>query len=109
MEKLISSVKSLFGSHVGMMILCCVAMLGAVWGISGIQFEEGGMASLILLLPLALCLGMHFVMHRFMGHGTHEHGHDENHQARMEGSERPHNPGERNLLKRPVPWTPRRG
>lgn len=59
-------------SHMGMMMLCIALMVGAFLFFSG----SGGL-SLSLLAPLALCLGMHFVMHRFMGHGdkkshTHE-------------------------------------
>lgn len=83
MEKLISSAKSLFGSHMGMMILCCLVMVGALWGISGIELGGGG-GALLFLIPLAVCLGMHFVMHRFMGHGGHKHPQEENQQASQE-------------------------
>ncbi|MCE8028719.1 DUF2933 domain-containing protein [Halomonas daqingensis] len=52
-----------------MMPLCLVLMGGAfvfvLW-----RGQTGG--SLLLLLPMLLCLGMHFLMHRH-GHG-HRHG-----------------------------------
>ncbi|WP_234277624.1 DUF2933 domain-containing protein [Billgrantia desiderata] len=57
------------GLHQWMMPLCLVLMGGAfvfvLW-----RGQTGG--SLLLLLPMLLCLGMHFLMHRH-GHG-HRHG-----------------------------------
>ncbi|OUS06331.1 hypothetical protein A9Q96_09820 [Rhodobacterales bacterium 52_120_T64] len=54
------------------MMLCCAVMLIPV----GLYFLGGGVLSSLssnvgLFLPLALCLGMHFVMHRVMGKSCH--------------------------------------
>jgi len=54
-------------SHVGMMALCVVLMGGAFLYFSGASPDAG--LSLGLLLPLLVCVGAHFLMHRFMGHG----------------------------------------
>ena len=68
--------------HSGMMrygmMLCCAVMLLPV----GLYFLGGGALSSLssnvgLFLPLGLCLGMHFVMHRMMGKSCHGEKHDE--------------------------------
>ena len=51
---------------------CCVAMLVPI----GIYFASGGSLTSVtsaigLLAPLALCGGMHFVMHRWLGRSCH--------------------------------------
>lgn len=88
LEKLISSVKSLSNSHMGMMFLCCLLMLGAFWGLSGSQSGSGGLGAFGLLIPLIVCLGMHFVMHRFSGHGGHKKDQAESCQTHREDGRR---------------------
>ena len=53
-------------SHMSMMVLCVALMVGAIYAFSGFDIAQG--LSWALWLPLALCLGGHFLMHRFMGH-----------------------------------------
>ncbi|MEG3618713.1 hypothetical protein V5T82_09620 [Magnetovibrio sp. PR-2] len=58
-------------SHTVMMIMCVVLMGGAFLFFSGADLESG--LSLATLAPLLLCVGAHFLMHRFMGHdGQHK-------------------------------------
>jgi fatty acid desaturase len=52
--------------HQWMMIACVVLMGGAVLLVMWRGQSMGSGAW--LLLPLALCLGMHFLMHRHLGH-----------------------------------------
>ncbi|WP_300514217.1 DUF2933 domain-containing protein [Aliiroseovarius sp.] len=59
------------GAHLAMMA-CCVIMLVPVAGF----FLAGGKlgassANLIAFAPLLLCVGLHFVMHKFMGKSCH--------------------------------------
>jgi hypothetical protein len=65
--------KSFFGSHMGMMLICCLAMVGAYFLFaSGIA--EGSI--LAALAPLIACVGVHFLMMKMTGkscHGSHEH------------------------------------
>lgn len=58
--------KSLFSSHNAMMLLCCVAMVVGFFAILG----KGG-STLSALAPLAICLGLHLVMHKMMGKSCH--------------------------------------
>lgn len=64
--------KSFFGSHMGMMLICCLAMVGAYFLFaSGIA--EG--STLAALAPLIACVGVHFLMMKMTGkscHGSHE-------------------------------------
>jgi len=53
-----------FGSHMGMMVLCCAAMVAAIFMFSGSEAS-----ALSAWAPLLACVGMHLVMHKFMGHG----------------------------------------
>jgi len=53
-------------SHKTMMVLCIFVTAGSLFLFA--DAEEG--FSLSVLTPLLLCLGMHFLMHRFMGHGA---------------------------------------
>lgn len=50
------------------MALCCVAMVAAVFVIAGSGVETSLFS---LLVPLAVCIGMHVVMHKFMGKSCH--------------------------------------
>jgi hypothetical protein len=52
-----------------MMLLCCLAMVGAFFLVSG---ETGGSGTFSLLLPLAACLGVHFLMHKMTGKSCHD-------------------------------------
>jgi len=53
-------------SHMGMMVLCVALIGGAFFFFSGPGLE--GSLSLSILVPLVICVGAHFLMHRFMGH-----------------------------------------
>ena len=69
------------------MMLCCAVMLLPV----GLFFVGGGALSGLsanagLFLPLALCLGMHFVIHRMMGKSCHGEKHDENKEIEQLGA-----------------------
>ena len=71
-EKCVTSVKSLFNAYGVMMFLCVLLMAATLGSIAGGQLGWGSVEIFNLLLPLAACLGMHFVMRRFMGHGEFE-------------------------------------
>ncbi len=63
--------KSLFGSHKGMMILC-VLIMGAAFLVLIVGHPgSSGFGALLVLLLLASCLGMHFLMHKFIGKSCH--------------------------------------
>ena len=66
-------------SHMGVMVLCVALMAGAFLYFSGANLETG--LSLGLLVPLLVCVGAHFLMHRFMGHGDGHAAHTENDKA----------------------------
>lgn len=55
------------------MAVCCFIMIAPI---AVVLLAGGGIASITnnlgLLAPLALCLGMHFVMHRMMGRSCHD-------------------------------------
>ena len=55
------------------MAVCCIVMLAPI---AAVLLAGGGIASITnnlgLLAPLALCLGMHVIMHRMMGRSCHE-------------------------------------
>ena len=54
------------------MIACCAVMLLPVAGYVAAEGTPAGLAqNATVFLPLALCLGMHVVMHRFMGRSCH--------------------------------------
>lgn len=60
----------LASSHNLMMAVCCIAMVGAFFVFAGSNIQSSLFS---LALPLAACVGMHFVMHKMMGkncHGT---------------------------------------
>lgn len=61
-----SSIMNLF------MMACCIPMVigGAIIFFS-IPAEQGLSARLFAMAPIAGCLGMHFVMHKFMGKSCH--------------------------------------
>jgi len=59
----------LLSSHAGMMFVCCAAMIGAFF-LAGAILPAGSIW--VSLLPLAACVGMHFVMHKFMGVDCHK-------------------------------------
>lgn len=67
-------------SHMGMMILCVVLMGGAFLFFSGADLGAG--LSLATLAPLLLCVGAHFLMHRFMGHGEQQTSHAHEHEVK---------------------------
>jgi hypothetical protein len=54
------------------MAVCCIIMIAPI---AAVLLAGGSIASITnnlgLLAPLALCLGMHFVMHRMMGRPCH--------------------------------------
>lgn len=54
------------------MIICCTVMLLPIMMLLS---SGAGLAGLLnnwgVFLPLTLCLGMHFVMHKFMGKSCH--------------------------------------
>ena len=58
-------------ANLGMMA-CCVIMVAPI---AAVLLAGGGIASITVnlgaLLPLALCLGLNFVMHRMMGRSCH--------------------------------------
>jgi hypothetical protein len=62
------SIKALFSSHIGMMLICCAAMVGAYF-----LFAESAAqgSTLAALAPLIACLGMHFFMMKVMGKNCH--------------------------------------
>jgi hypothetical protein len=61
--------KSFFGSHMGMMLVCCLAMVGAYFVFaSGIA--EG--STLAALAPLIACVGVHFLMMKMTGKSCHD-------------------------------------
>jgi len=61
-------ISTLFTPHNALMALCCAAMVGAFFVFVG----NGATTSLFsLLVPLIACLGMHVVMHKFMGKSCH--------------------------------------
>ncbi|WP_053999715.1 DUF2933 domain-containing protein [Ahrensia marina] len=54
------------------MMACCIPMLiGGAIIFFAIPAEQGLSARLFALAPLAGCLGLHFVMHKFMGKSCH--------------------------------------
>jgi len=64
-------IKSLFSSHIGMMVVCCAAMIGAYFLFAGAAAEGSILAA---LAPLVVCLGVHFLMMKMTGkscHGDH--------------------------------------
>jgi len=61
-------ISTLLTPHNALMALCCVAMVGAFFVFAG---GEATFSLLSLLAPLAACLGMHVVMHKFMGKSCH--------------------------------------
>ena len=74
-QKLLSSIKNLFGEHSGVMILCLLLMLGTFWSIADSVIESDGAGIIGLVLTIAACLGTCFLLHRSMEHG--EEGSDE--------------------------------
>lgn len=76
MDRISSSLRNLFGSHAGMMVVCVALMGGALvflWN-GGLDSESGG--AWVAFLPLLICVGAHLFMQRAMGHGEHQ-GHGE--------------------------------
>lgn len=53
------------------MLICCAVMIAplAILLLSGDSISSGGIAS--LAIPMAICVGAHFLMHRFMGASCH--------------------------------------
>ncbi len=56
-----------------LMLICCIAMVAGA-GVYLWSLEPGTSwtQQFIALLPVAGCLGAHFLMHRFMGHASHK-------------------------------------
>ncbi len=71
-------------SHNAMMVMCCLAMVGAFFLVSGGAVGSGLFS---LLLPLAACLGMHTLMHKVTGKKCHEPKKTEIEPARINQSE----------------------
>lgn len=69
MNEILSRVKKILNGHTLMMLVCCAAMF------AGLYFfvkSDLGSGSWGLLLPLLICVGMHFIMHRMMGSNCHD-------------------------------------
>lgn len=62
-------VTRLLGSHFALMGLCVALVVGMFLATGG-EASAAGLGG--LLLPLLLCLAMHGLMHRLMGHGAAE-------------------------------------
>ncbi len=61
----------------GMWACCAVMLLPVVAYIAAGGSFAGFGGSLVTFAPLALCLGMHLVMHKFMGKSCHSSAKDE--------------------------------
>lgn len=68
MGSLVKKISTLFTPHNALMALCCLAMVGAFFVFAGDGAKTGLFS---LLVPLVACLGMHLVMHKFMGKSCH--------------------------------------
>ena len=69
MEIFGKKISTLLTPHNALMALCCVAMVGAFFVFAGGGATTGLFS---LLAPLAACLGMHVLMHKFMGKSCHD-------------------------------------
>lgn len=86
------------------MWICCAAMLLplGVYLLAG-ETVRGTLQTLGLLLPLAICLGVHALMHRLTGRSCHG-GHGSGQQPDMRN--RSSSPGQRTELRRDRPLAP---
>jgi len=67
-----SSLRKLFSGHNIMMMACCAAMaVGTGVLVTTAPAGQSLGQTLLLAAPLVGCLGMHLVMHRFMGKSCH--------------------------------------
>lgn len=62
------ALKKLFSSHMGMMVVCCAAMIGAYYLFADAAAEGSVLAG---LAPVIACVGMHLVMMKMMGGSCH--------------------------------------
>lgn len=68
-------------SHKTMMVICCIAMIAGAYLIFRGSSSFG---SFEILLPLVICVGMHFVMHKMMGGDGHKTRNDEENNGAQE-------------------------
>lgn len=77
------ALKKFFGSHMGMMVVCCAAMVGAYYLFADAAAEGSILAG---LAPVIACVGMHLVMMKMMGGSCHG---DEKQQEKVAAKEKP--------------------